>query len=72
MALRYFNASGADLDGAHGEDHDPETHLIPNLMMAARDGTPFTLFGNDFDTKDGTCVRDYIHVLIGQGLHDGR
>lgn len=63
MALRYFNASGADLDGSHGEDHDPETHLIPNLMMAARDGKPFTLFGDDFNTKDGTCVRDYIHVL---------
>lgn len=63
VALRYFNAAGADLDGAHGEDHVPETHLIPNLMTAARDNRPFTLFGNDFATKDGTCVRDYVHVL---------
>ncbi len=62
-ALRYFNASGADLDGQIGEAHDPETHLIPLILEAVR-GTipPITVFGNDFPTHDGTCVRDYIHV----------
>jgi UDP-glucose 4-epimerase len=61
--LRYFNASGAALDGSMGELHDPETHLIPNAIKAALDGTDFTLYGTDYETKDGTCVRDYIHVL---------
>lgn len=60
--LRYFNASGAALDGSMGEDHDPETHLIPNAIKAALNGTDFSLFGDDYDTKDGTGVRDYIHV----------
>lgn len=62
-ALRYFNASGADLEGEIGEEHDPETHLIPNALKAAAgiaDG--LKLFGSDYDTPDGTCVRDYIHV----------
>ncbi len=63
MVLRYFNAAGADLDGAHGEDHVPETHLIPNILRAALSGSTFEFFGSDFATPDGTCIRDYIHVL---------
>jgi UDP-glucose 4-epimerase len=59
-ALRYFNACGAD--GACGEDHDPESHLIPLALRAARDGTPIRVFGDDYATPDGTCVRDYVHV----------
>ena len=63
VALRYFNASGADTSGLIGEAHDPETHLIPLAVDAAmgRRG-PLTLFGADYPTPDGTCVRDYIHV----------
>jgi UDP-glucose 4-epimerase len=61
--LRYFNASGAALDGSLGEDHDPETHLIPKAINAALTNSEFQFFGDDYDTKDGTCVRDYIHVL---------
>lgn len=62
-ALRYFNAAGADPDGELGEAHDPETHLIP-LVFAAADGraSAIDIFGDDWDTEDGTCVRDYIHV----------
>jgi UDP-glucose 4-epimerase len=63
MCLRYSNASGASLDGAYGENHNPETHIIPNAMKAALTNQPFTLFGDDYKTEDGTCVRDYIHVL---------
>jgi UDP-glucose 4-epimerase len=59
-ALRYFNACGAD--GACGEDHDPESHLVPLALRAARDGTPIRVFGEDYPTPDGTCVRDYVHV----------
>ena len=59
-ALRYFNACGAD--GACGEDHDPESHLIPLALRAARGGTPIRVFGDDYPTPDGTCVRDYVHV----------
>jgi UDP-glucose 4-epimerase len=59
-ALRYFNACGAD--GPRGEDHDPESHLIPLALTAARDDTPIRVFGDDYDTPDGTCVRDYVHV----------
>jgi len=62
VCLRYFNASGADPAGRAGEDHDPETHLIPLLFRAVRSGIPVTLFGNDYPTPDGTCIRDYIHV----------
>jgi UDP-glucose-4-epimerase GalE len=62
IALRYFNAAGADPDGEIGEAHDPETHLIPLVLAAARTGTPVRIFGNDYDTADGSCVRDYIHV----------
>ena len=61
--LRYFNASGAALDGSTGEDHDPETHLIPNAIKAALTNSEFNLFGDNYDTRDGTCIRDYIHVL---------
>ena len=63
IALRYFNAAGADPDGEIGERHEPETHLIPLAIGAAR-GTspPLTVFGDDYPTADGTCIRDYIHV----------
>jgi UDP-glucose 4-epimerase len=61
--LRYFNASGADLDGKHGEDHRPETHLIPIcLQVALGQRERLKLFGEDYPTPDGTCVRDYIHT----------
>ena len=61
--LRYFNASGAALDGMIGEAHDPETHLIPRIMMAIRGEIDrLQVFGTDYDTPDGTCIRDYIHV----------
>ena len=62
ICLRYFNAAGADPAGRAGENHEPETHLIPLLFRAVRTGVPVTLFGNDYDTPDGTCIRDYIHV----------
>ncbi len=62
MALRYFNAAGADPDGRIGEDHDPEEHLIPRAIAAANGGAPLTLFGDDYPTPDGTCLRDYVHV----------
>jgi UDP-glucose-4-epimerase GalE len=62
IALRYFNASGAHPDGTIGEDHDPEIHLIPRAIGAARGGTPLRVFGEDYPTPDGTCIRDYIHV----------
>lgn len=61
--LRYFNAAGGALDGSNGENHNPETHLIPNAIKAAITNKSFNLFGDDYDTPDGTCVRDYIHVL---------
>ncbi|MBI1791782.1 MAG: UDP-glucose 4-epimerase GalE [Acidobacteria bacterium] len=62
IALRYFNASGADPASGLGEEHDPETHLIPLLLRAVLTGQPITLFGTDYDTPDGTCIRDYVHV----------
>ena len=62
VCLRYFNACGADPAGGLGEEHDPETHLIPLMLQAVRSGEPFTVFGDDYDTPDGTCIRDYIHV----------
>ena len=67
-ALRYFNAAGADPDGDVGEDHSPETHLIPLAIAAAHGrGEPLSIFGTDYPTPDGTAVRDYIHVLdLGQ------
>jgi len=60
VSLRYFNVAGAT--ELSGELHDPETHLIPNVLRAAETGQPFTLFGDDYPTPDGTCIRDYIHV----------
>ncbi len=63
-ALRYFNAAGASPDGEIGEEHDPETHLIPNALKAAAGiGGEMKLFGTDYDTRDGTCIRDYVHVM---------
>ncbi|MFZ5496603.1 MAG: UDP-glucose 4-epimerase GalE [Verrucomicrobiota bacterium] len=62
-AFRYFNAAGAAEDGTIGEDHDPETHLIPLAIWAAMGtGKPLQIFGNDYPTPDGTCLRDYVHV----------
>ena len=61
--LRYFNVAGASLDASLGEDHEPETHLVPNVLRSAIEGsTPMTVYGQDYPTPDGTCVRDYIHV----------
>jgi len=62
-ALRYFNAAGASVDGKHGEHHDPETHLIPLVLQVALGQRPhIDVFGTDYPTPDGTCVRDYVHV----------
>ena len=63
MSIRYFNAAGAALDGSIGEDHPDESHLIPLIIKAGLKGEKFTIFGNDYKTEDGTCIRDYIHVL---------
>jgi UDP-glucose-4-epimerase GalE len=63
VCLRYFNAAGCDPRGRLGEEHEPETHLIPLLLRAVITGQPVTIFGDDYDTPDGTCIRDYIHVL---------
>lgn len=61
--LRYFNVAGAADDGSLGEDHHPETHLVPNVLHAALDNSaPLQIFGDDYPTPDGTCIRDYIHV----------
>jgi UDP-glucose 4-epimerase len=63
VALRYFNAAGASADGGLGESHEPETHLIPNVLRAALGtGPALKVFGTDYATPDGTCVRDYVHV----------
>ena len=63
MSLRYFNAAGADPDAEVGEDHDPETHLIPLVLdVAAKKRPAIKVFGTDYQTADGTCIRDYIHV----------
>jgi len=80
ISLRYFNAAGADPEGDLGEDHSPETHLIPLVLRAAFFGKPISIFGTDYDTPDGTCIRDYIHVtdlahghlLALQRLESGR
>lgn len=61
--LRYFNAAGGALDGSMGESHSPETHLIPRAVHAALTNSEFLLFGTDYPTRDGTAIRDYIHVL---------
>ena len=62
ISLRYFNAAGADPGGELGEDHSPETHLIPLVLKAALNGGSVPIYGTDYDTPDGTCIRDYIHV----------
>lgn len=62
VALRYFNAAGADPEGEIGEDHRPETHVIPRLLLNVLGRADFRVFGDDYDTPDGTCVRDYVHV----------
>jgi len=80
MALRYFNACGADPSGEIGERHEPESHLIPNILESGASNRKVTIFGNDFSTRDGTCVRDYIHVsdlaeshlLAGKQMIDGK
>lgn len=62
IRLRYFNAAGADPDGELGEDHSPEIHVIPRALESAVKGEPMYIFGEDYPTPDGTCLRDYIHV----------
>ena len=62
VCLRYFNACGAEPDSGLGEEHEPETHLMPLLFRAIDTGKPVTIFGDDYDTPDGTCIRDYVHV----------
>jgi UDP-glucose 4-epimerase len=62
ISLRYFNAAGADPSGEIGEDHSPETHLIPLVIKAALEGSSVPVYGTDYHTPDGTCIRDYIHV----------
>ena len=62
-ALRYFNAAGASIDGSNGENHNPEIHIIPLAIRAAITNGEFNLYGTDYNTPDGTCIRDYIHVL---------
>jgi UDP-glucose-4-epimerase GalE len=70
MALRYFNAAGCDADGEIGEAHDPETHLIPLLLDAALGSRgPCPIYGTDYPTPDGTCIRDYVHVTDLAGAH---
>jgi UDP-glucose 4-epimerase len=64
VRLRYFNVVGTDQDARIGEWHDPETHLIPNILKSLfEEGREFTIFGDDYDTRDGTCIRDYVNVL---------
>jgi UDP-glucose 4-epimerase len=64
VCLRYFNAAGADPEGELGERHEPETHLIPLVLQAASGRRPeIAVFGRDYDTPDGTCIRDYVHVM---------
>jgi len=62
IKLRYFNACGSDPESGLGEEHDPETHLIPLLLRAVATGNPINIYGDDYETPDGTCIRDYVHV----------
>lgn len=70
VSFRYFNAAGALLDGHLGEDHPDESHLIPNIIKKALNNEAIEIFGNDYPTPDGTCVRDYIHVLDIADVHE--
>lgn len=63
ISLRYFNAAGATLDGSFGEDHPDEPHIIPLALRAAMSGKAFRIYGDDYPTRDGTCIRDYIHIV---------
>jgi UDP-glucose 4-epimerase len=69
ISLRYFNAAGADPEGELGEDHSQETHLIPLVIRVALDGTSVPVYGTDYNTPDGTCIRDYIHVTDLANAH---
>jgi UDP-glucose 4-epimerase len=69
IALRYFNAAGADPEGELGEDHAKETHLIPLALSSVLTGNPISIYGTDYDTPDGTCVRDYVHVTDLAAAH---
>ena len=69
VALRYFNAAGADPEGALGEDHDPEFHVIPRALDATVGRGDFAIFGTDYETPDGTCLRDYVHVTDLAAAH---
>ncbi|MOA23049.1 UDP-glucose 4-epimerase [compost metagenome] len=70
VCLRYFNAAGADPEGQLGERHEPETHLIPLILQAASGRREeVTVFGRDYDTPDGTCIRDYVHVADLAAAH---
>ncbi len=69
ISLRYFNAAGADPGNELGEDHSRETHLIPLVIKAAMDGTSVPVYGKDYNTPDGTCIRDYIHVTDLASAH---
>lgn len=70
VVFRYFNACGADPEGVLGEDHDPETHLIPRILLAVAGRAPqITVFGTDYPTEDGTCVRDFVHVADLAAAH---
>ncbi len=71
IRLRYFNACGSEPEAGLGECHEPETHLIPLLLRAVQSGKPVTLFGDDYPTPDGTCIRDYIHVSDLAEAHVG-
>jgi UDP-glucose-4-epimerase GalE len=62
LNLRYFNPVGALEDGSHGEDHEPETHLVPNVIQSTLSAKPVQIFGTDYDTRDGTCLRDFFHL----------
>ncbi len=63
VSLRYFNAAGGAFNGEMGENHNPETHIIPNAIKSVLKNSEFALFGDDYNTPDGTCIRDYIHVI---------
>src|SRR4030042_1970280 len=69
IPLRYFNAAGADPEGNVGGDHFPETHLIPLVLKAALNGDSVPIYGTDYNTPDGTCIRDYIHVIALAQAH---